>query len=70
MKIRKRYVLPAMLLLAGCATTTTSSNYSTSIAAAPVAAPPQRVDAVSDAVGAKVDSMLVSNPSASNNLTR
>jgi len=71
MKIRKRYVLPAMLLLAGCATTTTSSsNYSTSVAAAPVGAPPQRVDAVSDAVGAKVDSMLVSNPSASNSLTR
>jgi uncharacterized lipoprotein YajG len=70
MKIRKRYVLPAMLLLAGCAATTTSSTYSPSTAAAPAVAPPQRVDAVSDAVGAKVDSMLVSGASTSNKLTR
>jgi hypothetical protein len=68
MKIRVRYVLPALLLLAGCATT--SVDYSASNAAAPAVAPPQRVSAVSDALGAKMDAMLSSRPSASNNLTR
>jgi uncharacterized lipoprotein YajG len=63
MKIRKRFLLPAMLLLAGCATTTTSSSYTASNAPAPTVAPPQRVDAVSDAMGAKVDTMVASRPS-------
>ncbi len=60
MKIRLRYVLPAMLLLAGCATTS-DSGYSASNAAAPAMAPPQRVDAVSDAVGAKMDAMMTNH---------
>jgi hypothetical protein len=62
MKMGLRYVLPAMLLLAGCTTTTTGNSYSASNTVAPAAAPPQRVDAVSDAVGAKMDDMLVSQP--------
>lgn len=69
MKIRLGYVLPAMLLLAGCATTN-NSGYVASNAATPTVAPPQRVDAVSDAVGAKVDAMITSRPAPSDNVTR
>jgi hypothetical protein len=68
MKIRIQYVLPAMLLLAGCATTTDSS-YRTS-AATPTVAPPQRVSAVSDAVGAKMDAMMATQPAPGSNVTR
>lgn len=70
MKIRMGYVLPAMLLLAGCATTTTASNYSASNAGTPAAAPPERVDAVSDAVGAKMDGMLANPLPVGTNVTR
>jgi hypothetical protein len=70
MKIRLRYVLPAMLLLVGCATTTTGNSYSASNTVVPAAAAPQRVDAVSDAVGAKMDDMLVSQPAAGSATTR
>jgi hypothetical protein len=69
MKIGLRYVLPAMLLLAGCATTN-DGGYSATNAATPTAAPPQRVDAVSDAVGAKMDAMMASRPASSDNVTR
>jgi len=69
MRIRLRYVLPAMLLLAGCATTS-NSGYVASNTATPTAAPPQRVDAVSDAVGAKMDAMMASRPATSANVTR
>jgi hypothetical protein len=69
MKIRLRYVLPAILLLAGCATTG-GSGYSASNTAAPVVAPPQRVDAVSDAVGAKIDAMMANGSATSNGATR
>lgn len=69
MKIRLRYALPAMLLLAGCATTSNNS-YSADNAATPAAAPPQRVDAISDAVGAKMDAMMASRPAATNSVTR
>jgi hypothetical protein len=58
-----------MLLLAGCATTK-ESGYSANSAAPPTAAPPQRVDAVSDAVGAKMDAMMASRPVTTNNVTR
>jgi uncharacterized lipoprotein YajG len=64
MKMRIRYVLPAMLLLAGCATS--GSGYTASNSAAPAVAPPQRVNAVSDAVGAKIDAMMSTRPSPSN----
>lgn len=69
MKIRMRYVLPAMLLLAGCAATNDSS-YHASNTTAPAAAPSQRVDAVSEAVGARMDNMLASRPTTSNAVTR
>jgi uncharacterized lipoprotein YajG len=69
MKIRVRYMLPAMLLLAGCAATN-NSGYSAGNAAAPPMAPPQRVDAVSSAVGAKMDNMLASQPSTGSSVTR
>ena len=57
MKIRMRLALPALVLLAGCATTN-DQNYSANSIPAPAAAAPQRVDAVSNALGAKMDSML------------
>ncbi|MGA3400402.1 MAG: hypothetical protein ABSC95_14370 [Acetobacteraceae bacterium] len=69
MKIRIRYVLPALLMLAGCATTN-DSGYRASNVAAPVVAPPQRVDAVSNAVGARMDAMLASRRAPSNDVTR
>jgi hypothetical protein len=62
MKIRMRFVLPVLLPLAGC--TTTDSSYSASNAATPAVAPPQRVDAVSDAVGAKMDAMVAGHPAS------
>jgi len=58
-----------MLLLAGCATTS-NSGYIASNTATPAAAPPQRVDAVSDAVGAKMDAMMATHPAPSDNVTR
>ena len=61
MKIRLRYVVPAMLLLAGCATTSDNS-YSANNTVTPTAAPAQRVDAVSNAVGAKMDAMIANRP--------
>jgi uncharacterized lipoprotein YajG len=64
MEIRIRYVLPAMLLLAGCAAN--DSSYSASNSAAPTVAAPQRVNAVSDAVGAKMDAMMSTRSSPSN----
>ena len=57
-------MLPAMLLLAGCAAS--DSGYTASNSTAPTVAPPQRVDAVSDAVGAKMDAMMATRPSPSN----
>ncbi|HTB42773.1 MAG TPA: hypothetical protein VK741_04040 [Acetobacteraceae bacterium] len=56
--------MPAMLLLAGCAAS--GSGYTASNSTAPAVAPPQRVDAVSDAVGAKMDAMMATRPSPSN----
>lgn len=61
-------MLPALLLLAGCGAT--SGGSSASNTAAPAVAPPQRVDAVSDALGAKMNDMLASRPGTSNNVTR
>jgi PBP1b-binding outer membrane lipoprotein LpoB len=58
MKKRIWYVLPAIIMLAGCADNT--SNAVADNVAAPTAAPPQRVDAVSNVLGAKMDSMLAS----------
>jgi hypothetical protein len=58
MRIRIGCVLPALLVMAGCATTNTP--YRVSEASVPAVAPPQRVDAVSSAIGAKMDSMLAS----------
>jgi uncharacterized lipoprotein YajG len=69
MKIGMCCVLPAMLMLAGCATTS-SSGYSASNAAAPAVAPPQRVEVVSDMVGAKIDTILVSRSVSGSDVTR
>ncbi len=61
MKIRMRYVLPALVMLAGCATTN-DQDYSANATPTPTAAVPQRVDAVSDVLGARMDSMLAAQP--------
>ena len=63
MKIRMRYVLPALAMLAGCATTN-GQDYTAENTPAPTAAPPQRVEAVSDVLGAKMDSMLAAQPTS------
>jgi len=64
-----RYVLPALVMLAGCATTNDHA-YTADSVQAPAAAPPQRVDAVSDALGAKMDGMLASQRPADAGITR
>ena len=61
MKIRMRLVLPALVMLAGC-TATNDQDYSAITTPTPTAAAPQRVDAVSDLLGAKMDSMLAAQP--------
>jgi hypothetical protein len=58
-----------MVMLAGCATTN-DSGYQASNTVAPVTAPPQRVSAVSDAVGAKMDAMMPSSSVTSSAVTR
>jgi hypothetical protein len=60
MKIQIWCGLPALLVLASCAAST--GDYSASNAAAPTVAPPQRVDAVSDALGAKMNTMVAARP--------
>lgn len=59
MKFRMRYALPALVMLAGCATTSDRDS-TAEVAPVPTAAAPQRVDAVSDMLGAKMDNMLAS----------
>jgi hypothetical protein len=64
MNIRMWYALPAIVMLAGCAAN--SSDYVADNVPAPTAAAPQRVDAVSNALGAKMDSMLASQRPTTN----
>jgi hypothetical protein len=59
MKIRVRYVVPVMLMLTGCAGSSVDDYSSSDVTASPGAAPPQRVEAVSDALGARMNNMLV-----------
>lgn len=69
MIIRIGLPLAAVLLaLAGCASSDTS--YTASAAPPPTAAPPQRVDAVSNALGARMDSMMASQPTSASGVTR
>ncbi|HUN40084.1 MAG TPA: hypothetical protein VMU81_07325 [Acetobacteraceae bacterium] len=58
MKIRMWYALPAIVVLAACAVNT-GGNVAGN-APTPSAAAPQRVDAVSNALGAKMDGLLAS----------
>ena len=64
MKIQVWYALPVIVMLAGCAAN--SRDYVADNVSTPTAAPPQRVDAVSDALGAKMDSMLASQHPTTN----
>jgi len=68
MNVRTLYVLPALVMLAGCAGM--NDGYQASNPPAPTAAAPQRVNAVSDALGARVDNMLASQPAGTNGMTR
>jgi hypothetical protein len=69
MKIRIVFALAAVLLaLAGCASE--GNDYSANTAPPPTAAPPQRVNAVSNVLGARMDNMLASQPSTSSGVTR
>ena len=70
MKIQIGLVLSALLALAGCATNDGyMAEHASNNVATPTAAP-QRVDAVSDALGQKVDNMVASRRSVSNDVTR
>jgi hypothetical protein len=69
MKIRVRYVFPVMLALAGCAGSSVDAYSSSDVTTAPGAAPPQRVEAVSDALGARMNNMLAS-PGYGGSVTR
>ncbi|HEY1935847.1 MAG TPA: hypothetical protein VGG99_27895 [Acetobacteraceae bacterium] len=69
MKIRIGFALGAVLLaLAGCASD--ANDYSANTPPPPAAAPPQRVNAVSNALGARMDNMLASQPSTGSGVTR
>lgn len=58
MNFRFQYVLPVLLVLAGCAGSSAQTYGSDDPATVPGAAAPQQVDAVSDALGARMNSML------------
>lgn len=70
MKVRMRIVMPALLSLAGCA----STPYPMAGGAPPVgqtsAAAPQQVDAVSDALGRRLDTMIATRRSVPATTTR
>jgi hypothetical protein len=69
MNIRLRWVLPAILaMLVGCAGG--GSEHTANGDPPPIAAPTQRVNAVSQAVGARMDSMLGTQHSPGGNGTR
>jgi hypothetical protein len=62
MKIRLGWLLPVMLpALAGCAGG--ASDYRANAAPPAIVAPTERVNAVSDAVGARMDNMLATQHS-------
>ena len=69
MKIRVGYVFAAMLLLAGCAASNDTEYNASNTVLTPGAAPPQRVEAVSDALGARMNTML-GGSSVPNSVTR
>ncbi len=69
MKIRLRWVLPVILAtLAGCAGG--GSDHTSNADPPPIAAPTQRVNAVSQAVGARMDSMMATQHSPGGNGTQ
>ena len=58
MSVRIGLVLPALLALAGCAASTSPMTGAAGPVAQTSAAPPQRVTAVSNVLGQRLDSML------------
>ncbi|HXD35052.1 MAG TPA: hypothetical protein VN624_00250 [Rhodanobacter sp.] len=70
MKIRLRFLLPALLALGGCATTYGPTATITPASTGPATAAPQRVDAVSDALGQKMDNLVASRRPVTSNVTR
>jgi hypothetical protein len=69
MKIRLRWVLPVILVtLAGCAGG--GGDHTASADPPAIAAPTQRVNAVSQAVGARMDNMLGTQHSPTSTGTR
>jgi hypothetical protein len=70
MAISPRLLLPALLLLGGCATTGTAyiGGVPSDAAATPATAP-QRVNAVSDALGERMNDMVASRSATNGNLT-
>ena len=70
MKVRMRFVLPALLALAGCASTTPPMAENAGPAGHTSAAPPQRVDAASNALGQRLDTMMATRRTAPATVTR
>jgi len=68
MNIRMWCVLPVIVMLAGCATN--DHEYVENTPPVPTAAPPERVSAVSDALAARMDSMLASQRLMAGPVTR
>jgi predicted outer membrane protein len=69
MKFRMGLVLPALIALAGCATSS-DNNAAPVVANKPTMAAPQQVDAVSQALGQRMDSMVASRHAAVSDVTR
>lgn len=69
--VRMRLMLPALLALASCAATPSPTIQATSpVAQTTSAAPPQRVVAVSDALGHRLDAMLAKGRFTQSSVTR
>ncbi len=70
MKVRMRLLLPVLLALSACATTPAPVADNTGPAVQTSAAPPQRVDAASNALGQRLDTMMANRHTTPTTLTR
>lgn len=70
MTVRKRFLLPVLLALAGCASTPSPMADGYGPTAQTSAASPQRVQAASSALGQRLDSMLANPRIAPMTVTR
>jgi len=70
MKVRMRYAIPLLLAcLAGCTAEQPSNQYTSGTTPTTVA-PPQQVNAASDALGQRLDNMMAKGRSPATSVTR